>query len=115
MKVISSNHISTEEVLHLEDAQEAPASFEEENQGTIDELKQVNLGTEQDPHPIFISACLISEEEKSYLDLLEEYWDVFVWSYKKMHGLDPKVVVYHLAVKKMFDLSSKLRDNFILT
>ena len=62
---------------HLEDAQEALASFEEENQGTIDKLKQVNPGTEQDPCPIFINACLTSEEKRSYLDFLEEYRDVF--------------------------------------
>ena len=89
-----------EEVHQLEDAQEAPASFEEGNQGTIDELKQINLGTEQDPLPIFISACLTLEEENSYLDLLKEYRDVFAWSYKEMPGLDPKVAVHHLAVRK---------------
>ncbi|XWS35009.1 hypothetical protein CRYUN_Cryun21dG0088400 [Craigia yunnanensis] len=80
MKIFSSNHVSIkedEEVPQLEDAQEAPTSFEERNQGMIDELKQVNLGTEQDLHPIFISACLTLEEEKSYLDLLKEYRDVF--------------------------------------
>ena len=90
MKVLSSNHISVEEeeeMPQLEDAQEAFASFEEGNQGTIDELKQVNLGMEQEPRPTFISACFTSEEEKSYLDLLEEYQDVFAWSYKEMLGL----------------------------
>ena len=46
----------------LEDAQEAPATFENGNQGTINELKQVNLDTEQDPHPTFISVCLTSKE-----------------------------------------------------
>ena len=89
-EIFSSNHVSVEEVEEdeevpqLEDAQEAPASFEEGNQGTIDELKQVNLGTEQDPRLIFISACLTLEEEKSYLDLLKEYRDVFTWSNKEM-------------------------------
>ena len=80
MEILSSNHVSVEEVEEvpqLEDAQEAPASFEEENQGMIDELKQVNLGTEQDLRPIFISVCLSLEEEKSYLDHLKEYRDVF--------------------------------------
>ena len=67
IEVLSSNHISAEEkeeVPQLEDAQEAPATFEEGNQGTIDELKQVNLGTEQEPRPTFISACLTSKEKK---------------------------------------------------
>ena len=42
MKVLSSNHISAkkeEEVPQLKDAQEAPESFEEGNQGMIDELR----------------------------------------------------------------------------
>ena len=79
MEIFSSNHVfveeveEDEEVPQLEDAQEAPASFEEGNQGTIDELKQVNLGTEQDSRPIFINACLTLKEENSYLDLLKEY------------------------------------------
>ena len=52
IKILSSNHVSIEEVEEdekvpqLEDAQKAPTFFEKENQGTIDELKQVNLGTE---------------------------------------------------------------------
>ena len=80
MEVLSSNHIfaeEEEEVPQVENAQETPASFEEGNQGTIDELKQVNFGIGQDHRPIFISACLTLEEEKSYLDLLKEYRDVF--------------------------------------
>ena len=106
MEIISSNHVSIEEVEkdekvpHLEDAQKAPASFKKGNQGTIDELKQVNLSTEQDLHPIFISVCLTLKEENSYLDLLNKYRDVFAWNYKEMPGLDPKVVVHHLAVRK---------------
>ena len=45
MEIILSNHVSVEkvekdeEVPQLEDAQETSASFEEGNQGTIDELK----------------------------------------------------------------------------
>ena len=103
IEILSSNHVSIEEVdevPQLEDAQKALASFEKGNQSTIDELKQVNLGTEQDSRPIFINACLTPEEENSYLDLLKEYRDVFAWSYKEMPGLDPKVAVHHLVVRK---------------
>ena len=42
MEILSSNHVSVEEVEEvpqLEDTQETSASFEEGNQGTIDELK----------------------------------------------------------------------------
>ena len=41
-----------------------------------------------------MSTCLTLEEERSYLNLLEEYQDVFVWSYKEMPGLDPKVASF---------------------
>lgn len=39
------------------------------------------------------------EEEVAYLTLLQEYWDVFAWTYQEMPRLDPKVVVHHLVVK----------------
>ena len=47
-----------------------------------------------------VNACLSPEEEKTYLNLLKEYRDVFAWTYKEMPGLDPKVAVHNLAVKK---------------
>ena len=60
----------------------------------------MNLGTNEEPHPIYASSSLTPKEEKQYLELLSEYKDVFAWSYKEMSGLDPKVVVYCLSVKK---------------
>ena len=77
----------------------APSTFEEGGQATVDDLKQLNLGTEDDPRPIFISALLKPQEEGEYFKLLLEYKDVFAWSYKEMPGLDPKVAVHHLTVK----------------
>nr|GMD39427.1 uncharacterized protein LOC109192688 [Ipomoea batatas] len=38
--------------------------------------------------------------EEIYVALLKKYIDVFAWTYKEMPGLDPKVVVHCLAVKK---------------
>ena len=40
------------------------------------------------------------EEEKGYFHLLSEYRDVFAWSYKEVCGLDPKVAVHNLAIRK---------------
>ncbi|OMO76521.1 hypothetical protein COLO4_25539 [Corchorus olitorius] len=50
--ILTSNHISViedDEKPHEEGAQEAPSSFEEGNQSTIDEIKEINLGTEEEP------------------------------------------------------------------
>ncbi|KAA0054065.1 hypothetical protein E6C27_scaffold318G001370 [Cucumis melo var. makuwa] len=82
-----------------EDVEAAPLSLEDEGQSTIDELKEVNLGTIEEPSPIFMSAQLSDDDENEYVNLLKEYRGVFAWSYKEMHGLDPKVVVYLLAIK----------------
>ncbi|KAK4394066.1 Transposon Tf2-12 polyprotein [Sesamum angolense] len=83
-----------------EDAEDAPAELEEGTKATIDELKEVNLGNIENPRLIYISVSLTHREEGTYIALLNEFKDVFAWSYKKMPGLDPKVVVHHLSVKK---------------
>ena len=38
-----------------EDADDAPFEFEQGVKNTIDMLKEINLGTSGDPHPIYIS------------------------------------------------------------
>ncbi|KAG9458862.1 hypothetical protein H6P81_003370 [Aristolochia fimbriata] len=82
-----------------DDLGEAPAIFEEGGQATIDQLKKVNLGTEDDPRLTFLSASLSVTEETNYMSLLNEYKDVFSWSYTEMHGLDPTVAIHKLAIK----------------
>ncbi|KAL0322046.1 UNVERIFIED_CONTAM: hypothetical protein Scaly_2501000 [Sesamum calycinum] len=83
-----------------EDVEDAPAELEEGIKATIDELKEVNLGDIENPRPIYISASLTQEKEGTYIALLHKFKDVFAWSYKEMPGLDPKVAVHHLSVKK---------------
>ncbi|KAK4385667.1 Transposon Tf2-12 polyprotein [Sesamum angolense] len=83
-----------------EDAEDASTELEEGIKATIDELKKVNLRDIENPRPIYISTSLTQEEEGTYITLLHEFKDVFAWSYKKMPGLDPKVVVHHLSVSK---------------
>ena len=66
---------------------------------TVDTLKEINLGTNEDPKPTYVNASLVTDDERAYVDLLKEYKDIFAWSYKEMPRLDPKVAVHHLAVK----------------
>ena len=65
----------------------------------VDDLKELNLGTSEEPKPICVSALLSAEEIEEYYQLLLEYKDVFAWTYKEMLGLDPIIIVHHLAVK----------------
>ena len=105
-EVSSSFHITVEEDT-LSDAEatneevdEAPSALEDGVQVTVDELKEINLGTTKEPRPTFISALLTPEEKEGYLKLLVEYKDVFAWTYKEMPGLNPSIALHHLAVKK---------------
>uniref|UniRef100_A0A2N9GIS1 Uncharacterized protein n=1 Tax=Fagus sylvatica TaxID=28930 RepID=A0A2N9GIS1_FAGSY len=79
---------------------ETPHAIEDGGQATVDELKELNLGTTDKPHLIFISTLLTPAEEKEYLELLTEYKDVFAWTYKEMSGLDPRVAVHRLGIKQ---------------
>ncbi|KAM1480740.1 hypothetical protein ACFX2I_027854 [Malus domestica] len=87
-----------EEILE-EDVMAAPLQLEDGGQATVDDLKELNLGTSEEPKPIFVSALLGADEIEKYYQLLLEYKDVFAWTYKEMPGLDPIIAVHHLAVK----------------
>ncbi|KAG9444918.1 hypothetical protein H6P81_016258 [Aristolochia fimbriata] len=100
-EVVVVHHISIGEGNNptLEELEEAPTTFEEGGQATIDQLKNVNLGTEEDPRLTFLSASLSVTEEKECVTLLSEYKNIFDWSYTEISGLDPTIAVHKLAVK----------------
>lgn len=80
------------------DSMIAPRELEDGGQPTIDELIEVNLGTEEEPRPTFLSATLTKEEREGYQNFLMEYRDYFAWNYKEMPGLDPHVATHKLAI-----------------
>ena len=79
---------------------EAPRAIEDGGQSTVDELRELNLGTSEEPRLIYVSSLLKPREESKYFELLMEYKDVFAWTYKEMPGLDPTVAVHQLAIKQ---------------
>ncbi|XP_070013905.1 uncharacterized protein [Nicotiana sylvestris] len=82
-----------------EDAKDVPPELEEGVKTTVDALKEVNLGTDKEPRPTYLSALLEVDEESTFIELLKEFRDIFAWSYKEMPDLDPKVAAHHLVVK----------------
>ncbi|MGV7343221.1 hypothetical protein PJI17_31475, partial [Mycobacterium kansasii] len=58
--------------------------MEDGGQPTIDSLKEINLGTEEEPRNTFISTNLPQEEADLYISLLKENRDVFAWTYAEM-------------------------------
>ncbi|KAA0066968.1 gag protease polyprotein [Cucumis melo var. makuwa] len=96
-------HVTIEETsdhdIFEEDAEAARLSLEDGGRSTIDELKEVNLGSKEEPRPTFISTQLSNNDENEYVNLLKAYKDFFAWSYKEMSRLDPKVAVHRSAIK----------------
>lgn len=54
----------------VDKAHPAPPQFEEGGRATVDELRELNLGTSEDTKPIFVSALLTLEELEDYEQLL---------------------------------------------
>jgi len=114
-KVFSSNYIIAHECDNSDseiELAETPEIFEDRGQTTVDELKELNLGNNEEPRPIYVSSSLTPEEEKQYLELLYEYKDVFAWNYKEMFGLDPKVAVHRLSIKRGISPKKKPQRRF---
>lgn len=53
---------------------------------TVDALKEINLGNNEDLKPTYVNGSLSSNEERAYVYLLKEYNNVFAQSYKEMFG-----------------------------
>ena len=75
----SSNHITLSEERDPaeEDADVASSQMEPGTKSTMDELREVNLGDNDDPRPIYVGAMLENEEADVYIELLKEFRDVF--------------------------------------
>lgn len=69
-------------------------------QSTADEWLEVNLGSEGDYRPTFLSQKLDEQQAAAMINLLYEFQDCFAWSYDEMPGLDPDVAVHHWHIKK---------------
>src|SRR5262249_41216191 len=73
--------------------------FDEPTSAIEEPTKEINLGTEDDPKAVLISANLSPEEEAALVDVLKEYRDSFAWTYEDMPGLDSNLVEHHLPLK----------------
>ena len=61
----------------------------------------INLKTEEERKEVKIGTTLSTATREELMDLLQEYNDVFAWSYQDMPGLDTDIVVHRLPLKKV--------------
>ncbi|KAM2696639.1 hypothetical protein EV1_041004 [Malus domestica] len=86
-------------VLSLDKIQAAPIELEDNRPQVKDPLEEINVGTADDPRPLFISALLPQPMKAELRALLEEFKDCFVWSYHEIPGLDRTLVEHELRIK----------------
>lgn len=85
-----------EDEIRMEDLGPAPAELEDTPAEVEDPREELNLGTPEDPKPLFISKLLPSGFKEELVALLREYKDCFAWDYHEMPGLDRSVVEHKL-------------------
>ncbi|BBN70569.1 hypothetical protein Prudu_1505S000100 [Prunus dulcis] len=61
--------------------------------------QEINLGTEEDPRPTFISTLLKEPLKSELIALLQEFRDCFAWHYHEMPGLDRQLEEHKLPIK----------------
>ena len=66
----------------------------------LEVTKAVNLGTEEERRKMKIGTTLSPATRKELIDLLQDYNDVFAWSYQDMSGLDTNIVVHCLPLRE---------------
>jgi hypothetical protein len=76
----------------------------------IEDTREVNIGTSENPKLVHIAASLSQDQADLLFEVLRENIGRFAWSYQDMPGLDPNLVVHHLAVDpKVKPVRQKLR------
>ena len=65
-----------------------------------DELEDMNLGTTEEPSMVKVSKRLDKDMKEKLQKLLEEFKDVFAWSYKDMKGIDPQFYQHRIDLKE---------------
>ena len=63
-------------------------------------IEAVNLGTQEEKKEVKIETTLSPATRKELIDLLQDYSDVFAWSYQDMPGLDTDIVVHRLPLRE---------------
>ncbi|XP_050121342.1 uncharacterized protein LOC126598993 [Malus sylvestris] len=115
IKIFSKSKINEmkedkEDEIPKEDVTAALPQLEDGGQATIDDLKKLNLGTNEESKPIFVNAPLSVDEIEKYYQLFLKYKDVFVWTYKEMPDLNLPSSCIILQSSPEHDQSSKLKD-----
>lgn len=63
-------------------------------------VEVVNLGTNEEAKEVRVGSALQEEVKAMLVQLLQEYINVFMWSYQDMPDIDTDIVVHHLPLRE---------------
>jgi hypothetical protein len=66
----------------------------------VEELETINVGGDQSKKELKIGTLITLEQRIAMIALLQEYADVFAWSYEDMSGLDTNIVVHKIPLEE---------------
>ena len=64
-----------------------------------EQVETINLGTDKEKKEVKIGTNLGADIRERLVKLLQEYVDVFAWSYQDMPSLDTNIVVHKLPLR----------------
>jgi hypothetical protein len=73
---------------------------EEELKRKVGETISLSIGTPKTPKNVKIGAKCSDEEKMKFAKLLDEFQDVFSWSYEDLCGFDPGLIQHAIPIKE---------------
>ncbi|XP_039014758.1 uncharacterized protein LOC120144864, partial [Hibiscus syriacus] len=75
-----------------------------------EEVETVNLGTDEEIKEVKIGTTLTIQIKQELINLLQEFKDIFAWSYQDMPGLSTDIVIHKLPINPEYKpIQQKLR------
>ena len=68
----------------------------------VEELTKVPLFDDKPKKTCKIGSALTRQFKEDLIAFRREHHDVFAWSHKDMHGINPSVIVHHLNIDPNF-------------
>jgi len=62
-------------------------------------IEECNIDSEEDPKMIKLSKSLPPNEKVKYIELLEEFQDVFTWNYEDLKSYDTSIIQQSFPLK----------------
>lgn len=87
------------EAIGVEQLRTAPAKLDDSKAEVQDDLREVNLGTTEDPPVTYVGTKLEASEFEKITTVLKQYRDCFSWDYSEMPTLDRRLVEHQLPTK----------------